>query len=201
MKCVSSKVFFMQKTRRKRCPECGFLSTQKWGKRNGHQRYKCNNCGSLFNASRKDITQQNRFVWFEWWIIRKQTIIEISQMSGYSARTLRRWFDDYLKSYPQWEIQRREKVNLLIDGTWFPNKLCLVLFRDENIKTTLFYRLTDNEWEDEIYEDLVNIQNLGIEIESVTSDGGRNIIKSVKRACPQAKRQRCLAHIQRYKTS
>ena len=117
-------------------------------------------------------------------------------MSGYSERSIRNWFDDYLKSYPQWEIQRREKVNLLIDGTWFPNKLCLVLFRDENIKTTLFYRLTDNEWEDEIYEDLVNIQNLGIEIESVTSDGGRNIIKSVKRACPQAKRQRCLAHIQ-----
>ena len=197
MKRVSSKVFFMQKTRRKRCPECGFLSTQKWGKRNGHQRYKCSNCGVIFTSRRKDVSQQNRFVWFEWWILRKQTIIEISQMSGCSERTLRRWFDDYLKSYPQWEIQRREKVNLLIDGTWFPNKLCLVLFRDENIKTTLFYRLTDNEWEDEIYEDLVNIQNLGIEIESVTSDGGRNIIKSVKRACPQAKRQRCLAHIQR----
>lgn len=82
-------------------------------------------------------------------------------MSGYSERTLRRWFDAYLKSYPQWEIQRREKVNLLTDGTWFPNKLCLILFRDENIKITLFYRLTDNELEDEIYEDLVNIQNLG----------------------------------------
>ena len=120
----------MQKTRRRRCPECGFLSTQKWGKRNGHQRYKCNNCGSLFNASRKDITQQNRFVWFEWWILRKQTIIEISQMSGYSERTLRRWFDDYLKSYPQWEIQRREKVNLLIDGV---KKKLLLGFNNLNI--------------------------------------------------------------------
>jgi hypothetical protein len=43
--------------------------------------------------------------------------MEISQMSGYSEKTIRNWFDDYLKSYPQWEIQRREKVNLLIDGT------------------------------------------------------------------------------------
>ena len=110
-------------------------------------------------------------------------------MSGYSERTLRRWFDDYLKSYPQWEIQRREKVNLLIDGTWFPNKLCLVLFRDENIKTTLFYRLTDNEWEDEIYEDLVNIQNLGIEIESVTSDGGRNNKEEAKAVVKEIQRR------------
>ena len=47
MKRVSSKVFIMQKTRRKRCPECGFLSTQKCGKRNGHQRYKCSNCGVI----------------------------------------------------------------------------------------------------------------------------------------------------------
>lgn len=187
----------MQKTRKKRCPECGFLSTQKWGTRNGHQRYKCNNCGSLFTFRRKDVSQRNKFIWFEWWILRKQTIAEISQMSGYSEKTLRNWFDEYLKSYPQWEIQRREKVNLLIDGTWFPNKLCLVLFRDERVKTTLFYRLTDNEWEEEIYEDLMNIQSLGIEIESITSDGGSNIIKSVKRACPEAKHQRCLAHIQR----
>ena len=95
MKRVSSKVFFMQKTRRKRCPECGFLSTQKWGKRNGHQRYKCSNCGVVFTSRRKDISQQNRFVWFEWWILRKQTIMEISQMSGYSVRSVRNWFDDY----------------------------------------------------------------------------------------------------------
>ncbi len=102
----------MQKTRRKRCPECGFLSTQKWGKQSSHQRYKCNNCGVVFTSRRKDVSQQNRFVWFEWWILRKQTIMEISQMSGYSERAIRIWFDNYLKSYPQWEIQRREKVNL-----------------------------------------------------------------------------------------
>ena len=46
-------------------------------------------------------------------------------------------------------------------------------------------------------EDLRNIQRLGIEIESVTSDGGANIIKAVRKACPKAVRQRCLAHIQR----
>ena len=72
-----------------------------------------------------------------------------------------------------------------------------MLYRNETVKSTLFYRLTDDEWEDEMVEDLRNIQSLGIEIESVTSDGGANIIKSVRKACPNATRQRCLAHIQR----
>ena len=197
MKAFSSNCFFMPKTRRERCPQCGFLDVVKWGKRDGHQRYKCKNCGSLFTFRRKDIGKSNRFVWFEWWILGKQTLEQISALSGYSTRQLSRWFDEYLDSCPVWRIKFHEKVNLLIDGTWFPNKLCLVLYRNETVKSTLFYRLTDDEWEDEMVEDLRNIQSLGIEIESVTSDGGANIIKAVRKACPNATRQRCLAHIQR----
>ena len=187
----------MPKTRRERCPQCGFLDVVKWGKRDGHQRYKCKNCGSLFTFRRKDIGKSNRFVWFEWWILGKQTLEQISALSGYSTRQLSRWFDEYLDSCPVWRIKFHEKVNLLIDGTWFPNKLCLVLYRNETVKSTLFYRLTDDEWEDEMVEDLRYIQSLGIEIESVTSDGGANIIKSMRKACLNATRQRCLAHIQR----
>ena len=127
----------------------------------------------------------------------KQTLEQIADLSGYSTRQLSRWFDEYLEDYPTWHTNGNERVNLLIDGTWFPNKLCLVLYRDETVKSTLFYRLTDDEWAEEIEEDLRNIQSLGIEIESVTSDGGRNIIKAVTAACPNALRQRCLAHIQR----
>ena len=66
------------------------------------------------------------------------------------------------------------------DGTWFPNKMCLVIYRDETVRTTLLYRLTVVEWEEEKREDLENLQLIGIEIESVTSDGGNNIIKVVK---------------------
>ena len=74
-----------------------------------------------------------------------------------------------------------ERVNLLIDGTYFANKICLVLYRENNIKATLFYRLTDGEWEDELCEDLGNLLSLSIEIESVTCDGLSNILKSIKK--------------------
>ncbi len=187
----------MAKTRRKRCPLCGFFECVKNGKQRGHQRYYCKNCESYFTSVRKDISAQNRFVWFEHWILGKQTIKQLVRSSGYSEKSLRNWFDEYLRNYPEWEISRREKLNLMIDGTYFPNKVCLVLYRDFNVKATLLYRLTDNEWEDEIREDLENILSLGIEIESVTCDGARNIIKSVKKTDKSIIIQRCIIHVQR----
>jgi transposase-like protein len=72
MKRISSNYLFYAKSRRERCPYCGFLDTIKWGKQSGHQRYKCKNCGSLFTARRKDISHKNRFVWFRWWVEGKQ---------------------------------------------------------------------------------------------------------------------------------
>lgn len=188
----------MAAPRRKRCPHCGFLETIKWGRQGGHQRYKCNNCGICFTSRRKDVSSANRFIWFKWWILRKQTIAEISEMSGHSSRQLSRWFDTYLRSYPVWEINKCEKeINLLIDGTWFPNNVCLVLYRDETAKTTLFYRITDDERASEIAEDLNTIQDIGVRIKSVTTDGSPAIIRAVEQACPNAVRQRCVAHIQR----
>lgn len=131
------------------------------------------------------------------WIIGKQTFSQISKTSGYSERSLKRYFYDYLSHYPTWKITPSEKVNLLIDGTYFPNKLCLILYRDNNLKHTQIYRLSDGEWFKEISEDLQNLMSLGIQIESVTCDGLANIIKAVKLTSPNTIIQRCTIHIQR----
>jgi transposase-like protein len=71
------------------------------------------------------------------------------------------------------------------------------VYREHNVKATLFYRLTDGEWEEEVREDLENIMRLGVKIESVTCDGLSNILKAVRKASPTITIQRCLAHIQR----
>jgi len=136
-------------------------------------------------------------VWFESWIIGKQTLSQISKSSGYSVSTLKRYFSDYLSDSPTWQVKPSEKVNLLIDGTYFHNKVCLVLYRDNNIKFTQLYRLTDGEWEDEIREDLENLFLLGVQIESITCDGDKSLLKAIKKVCPQVLVQRCLVHIQR----
>ncbi len=96
---------------------------------------------------------------------------------------------------PQWHIQRREKVNLLIDGTYFTNKVYLVLYRDCNIKMTILYRLTKGEILRELKEDLRNIKSIGIRIENVTCDGAAGILRAVRKVCPEAVLLRCTFHI------
>jgi transposase-like protein len=187
----------MLKTNKCRCWSCGNLEVIKWGKQKGKQRFKCKNCNLLFTRSNPTIRRKNREVWFREWIVGKQTFKQLVSKSGYSERTLKRYFYDYLNRYPTWHIRSSERVNLLIDGTYFSNKICLVLYRENNIKATLFYRLTDGEWEEEIREDLENLLSLGIIIESVTCDGLTNILRSVRNSSPQTLIQRCLAHIQR----
>lgn len=187
----------MSKNHKKRCPHCGFLEVVKWGKRNGRTRYHCKNCDSYFTDRRRDITDRNKSVWFREWIVGKQTIERLAERSGYSVRHLKSYFHSQLPKCPTWHIQRHERVNLLIDGTYFANKVCLVVYRDAKIKMTLLYRLTDGERFRELKEDLRNIVNLGIEIESVTCDGAANILKAVREVCPEAILQRCTVHISR----
>jgi hypothetical protein len=187
----------MARNRVQRCWSCGSLDVIKWGTQNGKQRFKCKKCSQLFTYKNIGVSKKNREVWFREWIVGKQTFDQIVKKSGYSERTLKRYFYEYLEFYPVWKINRSERVNLLLDGTYFTNKLCLVLYRDNNVKATLLYRISDGEWEEEIREDLNNLLNLGIIIESVTCDGLRNILRSIKKSSPNTIIQRCLAHIQR----
>lgn len=187
----------MTKTRRFRCPHCGSLDTKCNGKYKSHQHYYCKSCGRYFTDRRDHISSNNMFVWFERWILGKQSIVRLSRQSGYSERTLKRYFYKQLPTCPQWQIQRREKVNLLIDGTYFTNKVCLLLYRDNNIKMTILYRLTRREALRDLKEDLQNIKEIGIKIESVTCDGAANILKAVREVCPEAVLQRCTVHIVR----
>lgn len=117
--------------------------------------------------------------------------------SGYSTRTLKRYFSSYLSQTPKLSVYPSQKVNLLIDGTYFSNGICLVLYRDNSVKFTQLYRLTDGEHYSEIKEDLTNLIKLGVQIESVTSDGHKSVLKAVKEVLPNSVLQRCLVHLQR----
>ena len=73
--------------RRQRCPKCGSLDIIRWGIRNNHQRYKCSNCGSSFIRKQPTVSSANRFIWFRKWVLGKQTIQYIAEVSGYSERS------------------------------------------------------------------------------------------------------------------
>lgn len=151
----------------------------------------------MFTYTNPGVSQANRFIWFEKWISDKRSLEDLSKASGYSVSTLKRHFEFYLSKPPQLSIFPSEKVNLLIDGTYFKNDLCLILYRDNSIKFTQLYRLTDGEWYDEMKEDLENLLSLGVNIESITSDGHKALLKAIRMVNKQIIAQRCLVHIQR----
>lgn len=186
-----------ENSKKKPCWACKGDNVIRWGKQKGKQRFKCRDCGILFTRNNPGVTESNRFKWFKDWIIGRQTLLQISKSSGYSERSLNRYFAEYLSKPPVLSVRPSEKVNLLIDGTYFRNDLCLIIYRDNNIKFTQLYRLTSGERYEEIREDLANLLKLGVQIESITCDGHRALLKAVKKECKRVIVQRCLVHIQR----
>ena len=183
--------------RRQRCPKCGSLNIIRWGSREGHQRYKCRDCETSFVKHKEGVRQSNSLVWFRKWVLGKQTIEDIAQECGYSARQVHRWFDEYLDSSPSWTMNTSRPIYLLIDGTYYSDGHCLILYRAENLKRTIFYRFTTHEDDDEIASDLISIRDLGYDVIGITTDGGDNIIRAVQFVFPNVPRQRCVVHVQR----
>lgn len=183
--------------RRTRCPECNSLNIVKSGFQSGKQRYKCNECGKVFSVTRKDVSMSNRYPWFKKWVLGKQTIEDIADESGMSERQIRRWFDEILEKSPVWKIRTGVPVYMLIDGTWFHDGRCLIVYRNASDGRTIYYRLTDSEREYEISSDLMDIRTLGLDIRGFTTDGGEDITRAIKYVYPGVPRQRCLAHVER----
>ncbi|WP_221634890.1 transposase [Microcystis aeruginosa] len=114
-----------------------------------------------------------------------------------SKSTIQRLFKGYLKEPPRLSVYPSERVNLLIDGTYFSRDLCLILYRDNTIKFTQLYRFSDGERYEELKEDLENLLLLGVQIESITCDGHRALLRAIRKVCPQVTLQRCVIHVQR----
>ena len=174
---------------------CKSLDVISWGKQNNKHRFKCKNCGIYFTSENKSVCLKNKEVWF---IIGKQTYEQISDESGYSVSTLlQRYFSLMLGKVPKLTYSQNKEVYLLIDGTYFSNEICLVVFRDDVYKQTQLYRITDGEHYEEMKEDLENILNLGIKIGGITCDCDKSLLKAIRKVCPKVPVQRCLVHIQR----
>jgi hypothetical protein len=167
-----------------------------WGKRSGRQRFKCKNCGILFTRNAPDKRLQNRFIWFKKWILERQTYSTISRDSGLSIRTLQRLFYSHLDGSPEVKIIKRNCVHLRMDATYF-RQFCVLCYQDDEDGYTQLIRVTDGEHFSEIKEDLDNLIKLGVQIESITTDGHRSALKAIKKSLPDVTVQRCLVHIQR----
>lgn len=83
-----------------------------------------------------------------------------------------------------------------MDATYF-KQFCLVCYQDDHDGYTQLIRFSDGEHYEEMKEDLNNLIRLGVQIESITTDGHKSILKAIKKTMPDVITQRCLVHIQR----
>lgn len=150
----------------------------------------------MFTRNAPHLRLYNRFIWFKKWILERQTYKTLSRDSGLSISTLKRIFYALLEQSPQVKILKRSSVHLRMDATYF-QQFCLLCYQDHKDGYTQLIRFTDGEHYQEIKEDLDNLIRLGVQIESVTTDGHKSILKAIKKSLPSVLVQRCLVHIQR----
>jgi len=86
-----------------------------------------------------------------------------------------------LSKAPGLKFSFTNKIYLVLDRSYFPNNICLVVYRNFHLKSIQLLRITNWEHFDEIVEDLQNILNLGIKIKSIISDGDKSFIKAIKK--------------------
>ena len=167
-----------------------------WGKQQNKQRYKCKNCGILFANNDKSQTIENRFIWFKKWGVERQTYKTLQRDSGLSKDTLQRTFYHFLEKAPLTPVIDHDNVYLRVDATYF-KRFCVVCYQDDFLSYTRLFRFSDAERYEEIKEDLTNLLRLGLQIDSITTDGHKAMLKAIKKVVPGVLVQRCLVHIQR----
>ena len=150
----------------------------------------------MFTRNDKAQSLKNRFCWFKKWILERQTFKTLSRDSGLSIDTLQRTFYTFLQKAPEVKILRGGCIHLRLDATYF-KWFCLLCYQDHHAGYTQLIRFSDGEHFAEIKEDLDNLIKLGLQIESITTDGHKSILKAIKKAMPDVIVQRCLVHIQR----
>lgn len=128
--------------RKARCWVCKSTDTIKWGQTIRETTLSMPSLRYLFHDNNESVKRNNELIWFKKWVVYSQTLESISVESGISTRTLCRRFADYLNRYPRWTIPKHRSVNLVVDGTYFSNKICLFIYHENELKETL----RGNKW-------------------------------------------------------
>ena len=122
---------------------------------------------------------------------------ELSSESNKSISAPQRLFKNFLNKPPKLKIQPHNNCHLIIDGTHFGQEFCLVNYLDNDLKYLQLQNLIKRENFESFLIDLHQLETAGLQIDSITSDGKKDLIKAVKQVFPEAIHQRCLIHIQR----
>jgi len=160
----------MQKFKRI-CPKCKSKDTKKDWKRRWRQSYKCKSCNYVWISKSKRNKTINVKLLYYLYVIRKQTLSELSQDYWLSKKTIQKMFDNLELNIEQ-KLPIWKEVILLIDTTYFGD-FWLMVFKDSDSKQILYYQVVDYET-NQAYKDWVKyLIDKWVIIKAIVSDWRR----------------------------
>lgn len=175
----------MNKSYQKACKVCGSIFIKKDGFKRWRQRYKCKDCGHVFqNKSRKkkDISS---LLWDKY-CFGKQTYVQLSQEFWFSVRKIQSLLDSYEFISPQ---VRPRKIVLLMDTTYFWD-IWVMVFKDCESKKIINFKLVVNENNYSYKLWVKELQEQWWEIQAIVCDGRRWLLEWF----PEIPTQMCQFH-------
>lgn len=134
----------MNKSYRKRCKKCSGYQIKRDGFMRWKQRYKCKDCGYVFQNKTRvhmwNIETQNKQLW-EDYSIHKQTYSELAERYKISIRTVQKRLDEYIVPVP---VLIPKPIILLIHTTYFW-EVGVMAFKDASNKKIIHSILVNNE--------------------------------------------------------
>ena len=148
-------------------------NTKKDGKRNGIQRYQCNDCKKKFQLPRRPERLEKSL--FKQYIYQRQTLKDLAHKYNKSIQ----WVHYKIQEYePSQKVHNPRSVNLICDATFYGkrrDKLGTLVFMDSVTYEILIWKHIQSEKVTD-YKYLLNeLLGLGYEILSVTIDGKRGV--------------------------
>ena len=169
------------------------IITQKYGKIDGKQRYKCYACGKQF-IERKILNTMS--IWQDY-TKGKQTYNQLALKYSCSKKTIQRRID-----FHQVIITKKEprKVVILLDTTYWGRGFGVMLFKDVYTKENLLKYYVKSETNTLYIQGINELKLRGFEVLAIVCDGRRGLLKSFGEIPVQMCQFHQVAIIRRYIT-
>lgn len=157
---------------------CGSFSVQKYGRKNGRQRYRCNKCHELFQSAKRP-SKRAGILWKSY-VLRRSTLADLSSEDGRSTRQLQRVLrKESARKRMIIHTTVREPVVLVLDTTYF-DSFGVMVFRCATRRRNLFWTFVSEETNEAYLSGIEHLQKIGFKIVAVVCDGKRWLAEQIR---------------------
>ena len=147
---------------------------QKNGKRHRKQRYKCLDCGHIFQFNRRGKHVFGDHIWKKY-VHANQSLASLSSYYGISYKTVRKYLDNHKIERPK--ITPGSSI-IVMDTCYFRWGFGVMVFRDFLRRKNIYWKYLKHETLEEYRSGINYLLDKGIEINGIVCDGKRGLFRA-----------------------